>query len=212
MPPGKLPLDLIGNLGYQPYLHEDKQKKWIHCIKDTGGLRATLQEEYQLATTTAQHSRNLAKLCCHRKVSEAARRGPIEYITEDSMAGTKWSILRAFCVRPDSATKCGEEVEEGTIRWFRLEIAWYFSSGRWRENCPYMYKFQVYVGSFYWRGDREHLLRMWVWWWTLRGLKQKSQAWVGEDGDSHQRGWVRQPGRQRLSHSFSEQLCDDVWT
>lgn len=128
MPPGKLPLDLIENLSYQPYLHEDKHRKEIHCIKDTGGLRATLQEEYQLAATTiAQHSRNLAKLCCHRKVSGAARRGPVEYKTEDSMVGTKWSMLRAFHVRPDPATKCEERVEDGTSGRFRLEITRHFS-------------------------------------------------------------------------------------
>ena len=42
------------------------------------------------------------------------------------MARTKWSLLKAAHVSPDPSTKYGEEVEEGTPRWFRLEITWLF--------------------------------------------------------------------------------------
>lgn len=113
MPPGKMPIGSLGSLGYQPSLHEDKHRRWICWVKDTGGLRAKLQEEYLLATPTAQLSRDLTTLCCHNKGPGAPRRGSIVSKAENKMfsalagtkwqemAGTKWSTLRAW---PSSKT------------------------------------------------------------------------------------------------------------
>ena len=49
---------------------------------------------------------------------------------EDSMAGGKWSLLKVSRVSPNPSTKYGEEMEEGTPRWFRLEITWLLLLGR----------------------------------------------------------------------------------
>lgn len=91
-----MPVGFVGNLGYQPSLREDKHRRWTRWVKDTDGLRAKLQEEYPLATTAAQLSRDLMTLCCHNKGPEAPRGGPIVSEAEGAMVGTKWSITRAW--------------------------------------------------------------------------------------------------------------------
>lgn len=120
------------------------------------------------------------------------------------MARTKWSLLKAAHVSPDPSTKYGEEVEEGTPRWFTLEITWLFFLRRMMGKLS-LYVQSSSVGGLIWLG------RGWGVLFEKVGLMMDSPGIVAGKSNMNWRktqaatreGRVGEPGRQRLSHSFS---------